>query len=678
MKSYMINSANIGLKISGYTLLFVVMLFLACPVLGQPTNKKQLLQDNKIERLRLLYKSTKSDTSRVKILNQLYKELISSEPLQAKKYAEEALNISEKLKYYLGIAKSSDNVGNVYYDQGAYVQALEYYQKSLKFKEKLGNKIQVSKAYNKLANTYVRKGDRNAGKEYYEKSLRLSRDIGYNKGVITTLTNLGSYYNSVTNYEKALEYHLQAIQVEGLDDKKVLAYNYNRIGDLYLRKSDYSLALRYYRQELLVARADGDDVEMQKAYRGISEVYAKRNDYQKAYEYYQLFAQTKELINQRKSKEKIKEIQSLFDAQKKQNLTEILLLTQNQKIKDDRIAQRNKLLWVVVFAFVAVLTLAFFFYRNNVRTQRINHLLEKKSKELEENSTELKKQIQQNLAKEEAINRQKRTLEQALDEIERKNKNITASINYAKRIQESMLPFSEQITRHLPEHFIFFKPRDIVSGDFYYFTTKNGKIIIAEVDCTGHGVPGAIMSMLGNDYLNQIINLQGITSPDRVLNELHKNIRTTLKQDETENRDGMDIALIVIDPATRTLEFAGASSPLTLIQNGEMDILLSSELPIGGFQKDKERVFTKHTVSFDQPTTFYVFSDGFQDQFGGPRGRRFAKKKLRKLLFEIHEKPMVEQKKILDNTLKDWMYDPKHKREHKQIDDILVIGVHLS
>lgn len=673
----MINSVNIGFKLSGYTLLLAVMLLFVCPVSGQP-DKKQLLQSGKIERLKLLYKSTKSDTSRVQILNQLYKELILSEPLQAKKYAEEALNISKKLNYAVGIAASSDNVGNVYYDQGAYLQALEYYLKSLEYKKKLGNKIQISKAYNKLANTYVRKDDRKVGRDYYEKSLELSKEIGYNKGIITTLTNLGSYYNAVADYEKAIEYHLQAIQVEGLTDKKVLAYNYNRIGDLYLRKGDYSAALRYYRQELLVARTDGDDIEMQKAYRGISEVYAKRNDYQKAYEYYQLFARTKELINQRKSNEKIKEIQSLFDAQKKQNLTEILLLTQNQKIKDDRIAQRNKLLGIGGFAFSIVLTFAFFFYRNNTRTQRINHLLEKKSKELEENSTQLKVQIQQNVAKEEAINRQKRTLEQALDEIERKNKNITASINYAKRIQESMLPFKDEITRHLPEHFIFFKPRDIVSGDFYYFTTKNGKIIIAEVDCTGHGVPGAIMSMLGNDYLNQIINLQGITSPDLVLNELHKNIRTTLKQDETENRDGMDIALIVIDPETRTLEFAGASSPLTLIQNGEMDILLSSELPIGGFQKDKERIFTKHTVSFAQPTTFYVFSDGFQDQFGGPRGRRFAKKKLRKLLFEIHEKPMVEQKKLLDGTLKDWMYDPKHKREHKQIDDILVIGVHLG
>lgn len=674
----MINSGNIGFKLSNSTLLILVVLLFVYPVFGQQPNKKQVLQDNKIERLKLLYKNTKSDTSRVNVLNQLYQELVLTEPLQAKKYAEEALNISERLKYPLGIANSSDNVGNVYYDQGAYVQALEYYTRSLKYKEQLGNKIQVSKAYNKLGNAYVRKGDRKIALEYYEKSLNLSKDIGYNKGVVTTLTNLGGFYNSKAAYEKALEYHLQAIQVEGITDKKVLAYNFNRIGDLYLRKSDYSAALRYYRQELLVARTNGDDVEMQKAYRGISEVYAKRNDYQKAYEYYQLYARTKEMINQRKSNEKIKEIQNLYDQQKKQNLTEILLLTQDRKIKDDRINQRNNLLLVGGIAFLVLIIFAFFLYYNNVQTQRINQLLQKKSKELEENSTQLKEQIQQNVAKEEAINRQKRTLEQALDEIERKNKNITASINYAKRIQESMLPFNEEITKHIPNHFIFFKPRDIVSGDFYYFTTKNNKIIIAEVDCTGHGVPGAIMSMLGNDYLNQIINLQGITSPDLVLNELHKNIRTTLKQDETENRDGMDIALIVIDPATRTMEFAGASSPLTLVQNNEMDILLSSELPIGGFQKDKERIFTKHTISFEQPTTFYVFSDGFQDQFGGPRGRRFAKKKLRKLLFEIHEKPMSEQKQILDDTLKDWMYDPKHKREHKQIDDILVIGVHLG
>ncbi|OJJ17155.1 hypothetical protein BKI52_31070 [marine bacterium AO1-C] len=676
----MINSAYIGLRLSGFTLLFLVMRSLVCPVLGQPTNQKQQLQASKIERLKILYKNTKSDTSRVAILNQLYEELVPNDPLQAKEYAEEALGISEKIDYVTGIANSSYNVGNFYYSQGAFTQALEFFNKSVRYKEKLGNKIQISRAYNKLGNLYVRKGDKKSALDYYDKSLELSKEIGYNKGVVTSLTNLGNFYNSKenTDYDKALDYHLQAIQVEGVPDKKVLSYNYNRIGDLYLQKSDYSNALRYYRQQLLVARTDGDETEMLKAYQGISEVYAKRNDYQKAYEYYQLYAKTKERIKQRQSNEKLKQLQNQYNAQRKQNWKDRLISEQQEILNENNRKFQNRLLLGGIIIIGVVLFFLVFLYRNNLKTQRINQLLQRKSKELEEKGVRLTDQIEQNKANEEAINRQKRTLEQALDEIERKNKNITASINYAKRIQESMLPFNEEITKYIPNHFIFFKPRDIVSGDFYYFNTKDEKIIIAEVDCTGHGVPGAIMSMLGNDYLNQIINLQGITSPDLVLNELHKNIRTTLKQDETENRDGMDIALIVIDPTTKTIEFAGASSPLTIVQNGEMDILLSSELPIGGFQKDKERLFTKHTISYEQPITFYVFSDGFQDQFGGPKGRRFAKKKLRKLLYEIHELPMSEQKKRLDNTLKDWMYDPKHKREHKQIDDILVIGVRLD
>ena len=676
----MINSAYIGLRLSGLTLLLVVMTFLVCPVLGQPTNKKQQLQASKIERLKILYKNTKSDTSRVAILNRLYEELFSNDPLQAKQYAEEALGISEKIGYVAGVANSAYNVGNFYYGQRAFVQALEFFNKSVRSKEKLGNKIQISIAYNKLGNLYVIKGDKKLALEYYKKSLSLSKEIGYSKGVVTSLTNLGNFYNSKGNvdYDKALEYHIQAIREEWDPEKKTLSYNYNRIGDLYLQKSDYSNALRYYRQQLLVARNMGEDEEMLKAYQGISEVYAKRNDYQKAFEYYQLYAKTKERINKRKSKKELESLQNRYDAQRKRNWKDRLISEQQEILNENDRRFQNKLLLGGGIIIGVVLIFVVFLYRTNLKTQRINQLLHKKSKELEEKGVKLTDQIEQNKANEEAINRQKRTLEQALDEIERKNKNITASINYAKRIQESMLPFNEEITKHIPNHFIFFKPRDIVSGDFYYFNTKDDKIIIAEVDCTGHGVPGAIMSMLGNDYLNQIIDLQGITSPDLVLNELHRNIRTTLKQDETENRDGMDIALIVIDPKTKTIEFAGASSPLTIIQNGEMDILLSSELPIGGFQKDKERIFTKHTISYEQPITFYVFSDGFQDQFGGPRGRRFAKKKLRKLLYEIHEKPMSEQKKFLDNTLKDWMYDPKHKREHKQIDDILVIGVRLD
>lgn len=262
---------------------------------------------------------------------------------------------------------------------------------------------------------------------------------------------------------------------------------------------------------------------------------------------------------------------------------------------------------------------------------------------------------------------------EAMEIIEEKNKHITGSINYAKRIQEAMLPQNDKINNELPESFVLFKPRDIVSGDFYWFAKRDDKIIIAAIDCTGHGVPGAFVSMVGNSYLNQIVKSNGITEPDKILNELHFNVRKALKQDEpgNKNNDGMDMALCVIDKVKNTVEFAGAKNPLIYIQNNELIQIKSDKHPIGGVQREDERLFTKHNIDISTPTTFYIFTDGFQDQVGGGNGRKYMTKKFRSLLFDLHSRPMTDQKDILDKELYSWMND---EAKFDQIDDILVIG----
>jgi serine phosphatase RsbU (regulator of sigma subunit) len=291
--------------------------------------------------------------------------------------------------------------------------------------------------------------------------------------------------------------------------------------------------------------------------------------------------------------------------------------------------------------------------------------IEKKNKELEDRKNQIE-------AQNDAINRKNEALEATFKEIERKNKDITASINYAKRIQESLLPTPQQMSEGLKDYFVLFRPRDIVSGDLYWYARKNGKVFIAVLDCTGHGVPGAIMSMLGDSYLNQIINLQGITDPEWILSELHQSIGTALNQKETKNQDGMDVALCVIDPRKHIVEYAGAARPLIYIQDGQMESYESCKLPIGGFQKDRERIFQKYTFKIEKPSCFYIFSDGYQDQFGGTKGRKFSKQRLDDLIFEHHQKPMQEQRKILNKNLIDWM------GENRQMDDILIIGFRMN
>jgi serine phosphatase RsbU (regulator of sigma subunit) len=255
-------------------------------------------------------------------------------------------------------------------------------------------------------------------------------------------------------------------------------------------------------------------------------------------------------------------------------------------------------------------------------------------------------------------------------ELKEKNKDITDSINYAQRIQKAVFPNEEMVQKVFPQSFVLFLPRDIVSGDFYWLEEQE-KTILAAVDCTGHGVPGAFMSLIGNEILNQIVVEKGITSPDLILNELHLGIAKALKKESNQNQDGMDVALISIDKKNQILEFAGAKNPLYYVQNNEMKVIQADKHSVGGFIWLAKPQFKKHKVDISMPTTIYLFSDGFQDQFGGKKGRKFMTTHFRNLLYDIHQEDMSKQKEILLQTLEDW------KQGYEQVDDILVIGVKL-
>jgi len=257
-------------------------------------------------------------------------------------------------------------------------------------------------------------------------------------------------------------------------------------------------------------------------------------------------------------------------------------------------------------------------------------------------------------------------------ELDTSSKKIKASINYAKRIQEALLPNLMKVREVLPESFVLFKPRDVVSGDFFWFSVQNGKVFIAALDCTGHGVPGAFMSMIGNELLNEAIIRMKIDRPEEILYHIHKGVRRDLRQYETDNRDGMDMSIVVIDQEAQELVYAGAKSPLIYIQDGEMQMFKGDAFPVGGEQRERRRVFTAHTIKIDKPTVFYQFSDGYQDQFGGPEGRKFMNRRLRELLFERYSKPALDQKEILEGVLKRWMGNVR------QLDDILLIGAKVA
>jgi len=315
--------------------------------------------------------------------------------------------------------------------------------------------------------------------------------------------------------------------------------------------------------------------------------------------------------------------------------------------------------------------------RKHIRDKRV---LEEKVKErtkeiakqkeaIEEANEELRAKQTQILAQKDEIQKQRDLAEEQRDQISKQKQEITDSIIYAERIQSAVLPPREYCKSILPEHFILFKPRDIVSGDFYWMTEKNDKIIVVAADCTGHGVPGAFMSMLGVSFFNEIVNTMSNLQANRILNRMRNYVKKTLYQrgEDDEAKDGMDLALCIIDKKKKKLQYAGAYNSLYYIRDGELNQIKADRMPIGVHVVEKDS-FTNHQIDLEPDDIFYIFSDGYVDQFGGEKGSKFKSKPFKRLLMKIHEEPIEEQKEILESELDDW------KGDYSQVDDIIVIG----
>jgi serine phosphatase RsbU (regulator of sigma subunit) len=261
-------------------------------------------------------------------------------------------------------------------------------------------------------------------------------------------------------------------------------------------------------------------------------------------------------------------------------------------------------------------------------------------------------------------------VEQQKVDLVKKNENIVASITYARRIQAAILPLHEEIGKVLKDFFIYYKPRDIVSGDFYWFANLgNNKCLMVAADCTGHGVPGALMSMIGVNLLNEIVYLRDIYSPDKILTQINIEINRVLQQSITENRDGMDIAICLIDFDNKVAEYSGAMNPLYYVQNDQLHEIKATRMGIGGIQLRHDLQFELHTIDISKPTMLYLASDGYADQIGGKEDKKFMSRKFKELLFSIHHLYPEMQKENLNLTLLEWI------GLKPQIDDIMVIGI---
>jgi serine phosphatase RsbU (regulator of sigma subunit) len=312
-------------------------------------------------------------------------------------------------------------------------------------------------------------------------------------------------------------------------------------------------------------------------------------------------------------------------------------LEKDKALSNEKLEQEKKFkIYLIVFCLM-VAGFAFFLFRSNVEKKKTNN-----------------------------------ELSHAYKEIETKNKEIQDSINYAKRIQEAMLPEVSLLQKYFPEGFGLYMPKDLVSGDFYWFNELNENLYFAVADCTGHGVPGAFMSMISIDKLNQSLIDKKIDLPSKILSNVNNSIKNALKQNNVQagSKDGMDIALCSYDKRTMTLNYAGANRPVWIIRNNDLIEQKPDKLSIAGYT-EYDQQYTNRTIQLEKGDSVYVFTDGIVDQFGGPDGKKFMSKRLKELLIEINKKPMAEQELVLKGAIENW------QGKLEQIDDILVLGMKI-
>jgi len=646
--------------------------------------QKALENFSKALSIRKQQKDRSGEANSLKRIGTVYNE--ESEYMLALSYLIEASKIYESLKDKHGIAMVHDNIGSVYTNQGNYTKALEEHFNALKVLEELKDTSNMIYAYQNIGNAYSDLSEFDKALEQYNNSLNLSEkkedtanianaesNIGlvyrmkgnYQKaldenftalkirtkhgdknGIGISLINIGGIYVAQLNYEKALDYINQSLAIfTQIGNKDGIANCLDAIGQVYLMQKNYAKALEYENKGLEFAKNIGSIDIISSSYRTMSSTMELMGNATKALEYYKDYISYQDSITNKENTKKAVQAEMNYSFEKKQDQEKA-----DQEKKDAVQKEEVNKQKIVIYSVLGILLLVFgfavFAYRSNLQKQKANRELDVKNKKIES----------------------------AYTIIETKNREITDSINYAQRIQQAILPNQKDIHTDLPESFVLFKPKDIVSGDFYFLGKKNGVKIIAAADCTGHGVPGAFMSMIGWEKLSDAV--EQTQNPGDVLKLVNVGIKTSLHQsnDDDSTRDGMDIALCCIKSNSHgaTLNYSGANRPLWYIKNGNRNIeeIKATKRAIGGFSSE-EQSFESHTIEMQHGDSFYIFSDGYADQFGGEKKKKLTTKKFRDFLFEICHLPMQDQGKRLNDFIETW------KQDIEQLDDILVIGVRI-
>ncbi|MDA9563868.1 tetratricopeptide repeat protein [Flavobacteriales bacterium] len=545
---------------------------------------------------------------------------------EALKLLIKSLSIWTKSKKQTKTVSALLDIGTLFFHQGKFDDALHYYEQSLDLAKKLADNNVTVTVLGNVGIAHGASGNLKKAIEYFKLQLFMAEELEKPSIISTALGNLGTAYTYSEQYEKALEVASRSLEIaEQTKDKRLMAYGNEIIAGIHMHLNHPDIAMIHNNTAIQLAKEVNENPLLKNLYENITEIYVSQSDFERAFEYQSKLIAVKDTLFDEKNSKAITEMQTKYETEKKEQENE--LLKTEKQIHEDR----NKFLAAGILFVLVALGLVLYQFR-------------------------LKRKANEKLLVKNKI-------------IRDKNKTIVDSINYAKMIQTAVLPELTTIKSHFPESFLFFKPKDVVSGDFYWMFEKENQVLFAAADCTGHGVPGAFMSLICINLLNEIASNQ--ESPAGILNDMSVRLIQHLKQDASKNssvNDGLDIALCAFDKKTNKLTFSGAHNPLYLVRDSELTEYKGDRLHIGVHQK-VGREFTQTTIEMKQNDIIYLFSDGFPDQPGGVKGKKFYYPPFQKLLLTNHQLPMEQQAGILASTIKEF------QGNKGQVDDMLVMGV---
>ncbi|MBI2966786.1 MAG: tetratricopeptide repeat protein [Bacteroidetes bacterium] len=681
----------------------------------------------------------RNDTARVKILVKLVWTYYNNDFNKALDYGRKALELSAKIGSKNLTASANNALGAAYYEKGEFPKALQYYLRSLRFREEIYDTLGMAAGYSNVGSVYYSQREISTALEYYRKSLFLKQQINDTKGIAYSLSAIGVIYFENKNLDSAESCWLQSMTLcERLGEQPCISQNYSNLALLYKEKKDFKKALDFTRKSLVMDSLNNDTYGVMTSYLNLADVLRlmgrlseamfcqrkvldiahERKDFEyikfayiglsasfessgkadSALKYHKLYADYRDSLYSGQSQRQINELQTQYQTEKKEKENE--LLRKEKELQQSEINRQRYFIVFIALFLMLVAVLAFFIYRGYLNKKKANITLERKNV---------------------TISLQKDEIEKQKKLVEEKNRDITDSMEYASKIQKSMFTSGDYIGNALGKlredwkdgkmegclpagqagkngnnFFIFHRPKDIVSGDFYWAAEKNGYFIMVVGDCTGHGVPGAMMSMLGINILDEIVVEQGITGPDEILNMMRvKIIHAVNPQKLREIKDGMDATVVTIDLVIMNetgrqgesetgrfptgmgndngtgIRIATANHRFFVAGAEGLKEFVGDSMPVGVLQAGEETPFRCHSLSPEKGDMLYLLTDGYADQFGGPKQKKFKTQNLVKLFSEISGIPIDEQKAALQKTFEEW------KGGGEQTDDVTVIGIRI-